>query len=380
MQQVESLVISVDSNDNNNNAFKINRFWKYLYKCYGLQISGDYVTTTPKCYFALFATTHFLINATMAIIMVLEVSDISTNNICLFISFVAYWMQSSVCLIALYKKQHQLSHYLNQLLQTITADYTNRAWKLLLKITLASSALIIITIIGDLLFDYNSIRHNIIRIMWRILTMYYWFVSILNETTKILFIYLCILIKFNFDCLTADVKRSMASSSSLTEQKSLMLNYHYKYYRNIHWINEVNRMFDFVLAAWIVGDVVYVCVMLRFLIEMSTLSFSLIYTIRVLGLLLVMYTYASDVHETALDAAIAITKLTDSQVNNFDYQEFNSTSSQRVNNWSSHLFMHDLSLASVGISVSGYFIVTRGSILTLLGTLLTYAVVVLQTK
>uniref|UniRef100_T1JIZ1 Gustatory receptor n=1 Tax=Strigamia maritima TaxID=126957 RepID=T1JIZ1_STRMM len=59
---------------------------------------------------------------------------------------------------------------------------------------------------------------------------------------------------------------------------------------------------------------------------------------------------------------------------------FNLTGQKDVNNWNCNLFIHDLSLSSVGINVSGYFIITKGSILTLVGTLITYVIVMFQTK
>uniref|UniRef100_T1JN98 Gustatory receptor n=1 Tax=Strigamia maritima TaxID=126957 RepID=T1JN98_STRMM len=375
--------MSMDSNeDSTTSTSKINRLWGYIYRCYGFQILGDYVTPAPKCCFACFAVIQVLINAIITASCVVGViQDTSITNISLLSANLAYWLQSTRCLIVLYKKQNQYSHYLNELLQNITAEYRNHAWKLLLKVMTALSVLIIINVVELMVFDYTPFKNYNFYFTWKIIGIIYWFVLIFNETTKILFVFFCILLAFNFECLLSDVEKSMAFFSSLTDQKIHMLSYHYKYYRIIHWLNEVNKLFDSLLPVWIIGDIFYVCVSLRFLItNIDMLGFSVVFTIRIFGLLLAMYKYAAHVNEKAVATAIAITKLTDSQVNNYDPQVFNlSTSKRDVNNWSCHLFMHSLSFASVGINVSGCFILTRGSILTLVGTLLTYVVVVLQT-
>uniref|UniRef100_T1JBZ0 Uncharacterized protein n=1 Tax=Strigamia maritima TaxID=126957 RepID=T1JBZ0_STRMM len=133
----------------------------------------------------------------------------------------------------------------------------------------------------------------------------------------------------------------------------------------IQWINEVNKLFDSLLAVWITCDIVVICLPLHLVTHQDIyFSCSILYTSRIICLLLVMYKYAAIVKEKAQLSAIAITKLTDSQDNNYNPQVFNLTGQSNVNNWNCNLFMHDLSLSSVGINVSGYFIITKGSILT----------------
>uniref|UniRef100_T1JPC3 Gustatory receptor n=1 Tax=Strigamia maritima TaxID=126957 RepID=T1JPC3_STRMM len=376
IMQVHRLESNVDATTS-----KINRFWRYFYKVYGLQISDDYVTKTGKCHFAFFTISQILINALMtSLLAFFVVTDNSITNICGLISVFTYWIQSSVCLIVLYKRQNQFFNCLNQLLQNITADKKKRAWKFLLRIMFVSIVVIVIGCIGELTYDFTElIEYDYLRYASKFITVYYWFAVILNETSKVLFIFVCILLSYNIECLMIDMERNMMSFRFCTEK--IVINYHYKFYRNIYLINEVNKLFDLVLAAWIAGDVILICVVLRYIIANQILaSFSSIYLMRVITFLLAMYTYGSLVKEKAHAAAIAITKLTDSQVNYYDTQVFNFRSQKKVNNWNCHLFMYDLSLSSVGINVSGYFIMSKGSILALVGTLITYVVIILQTN
>uniref|UniRef100_T1JLV1 Gustatory receptor n=1 Tax=Strigamia maritima TaxID=126957 RepID=T1JLV1_STRMM len=372
--QVRSLESNVD-----NTTLKINHFWKCMYKCYGLEILHENASKVRKCRFASFVISHILNNLIMTSYSIfLVVTEYSIENICSLISFFTYWIQSSVCLFVLYKKQNQLSHCLNQLLQNISAKYKKRAWKLLQRIIYFTSAIYVTVIAGGILTTFRS--ENFL-IAWKIMLLFDLFVSIFNETTKVAFVYLCILLAFNFECLTIEMETCMMSFSSLTE-KNIVRNHHYKFYRIIHWINEVNELFDLVLAAWIAADIITICAMLRFLI-IAEISWSLslsIDTLRTFCLLLLIYKYAALVKEKARVTAIAITKMTDSRVNKYDVQIFNLTDQSDVNNWKCHLFMHDLSLTSVGINVSGYFIISKESILTLIGTLITYMVIMFQTN
>uniref|UniRef100_T1IRA4 Gustatory receptor n=1 Tax=Strigamia maritima TaxID=126957 RepID=T1IRA4_STRMM len=374
MQLVHSLESNVD-----NTTLKINRFWRYFYKCYGLQFSNENANATKaqKCYFTIFLASFVLTNALATTQCLLDViTNGAIENICILISTLAYWTQSFTCLVVLYKRQNQFSKCINQLLKNITVAHKKRVWKFLLLIMAASTAVIVFSSTADVVIDFPN---DPLNFLWKINSFYYWFTVILTETTKILFLLFCILLSFNFECLMTDVETSIASFSSFTEK--IMLNHHYNYYTNIHWINEVNKLFDSLLGVWIACDIVSVVVSLHFVIQ-NTISLSLttVYSLRTIWLLLLMYKYAALVKEKAQLTAIAITKLTDSQVNNYNPQVFNLTGQRNVNNWNCNLLIHDLSLSSVGINVSGYFIMTKGSILTLVGTLITYAIVMFQTK
>uniref|UniRef100_T1JJ69 Gustatory receptor n=1 Tax=Strigamia maritima TaxID=126957 RepID=T1JJ69_STRMM len=310
--QVQSLEPTVDVD---NPTLKINRFWKYFYKCYGFQISDENAPTARKYCFTSFASSHVLLNTIYISFMLLQgVNDPSIDYICFLISILICWIQSFTCLVVLYKRQTQFSQCLNQLLANITPDYRKRAGKTLIVIMAVSNAVIIITSFGEIVMFNEEASNQYIIVMWKIFQLYYWFTILLNETTKVVFVYLCILLAFNFECLMTDVATSIA-------EKKIMLNHHYNYYKNIHWINEVNKLFDALLAVWIATDIIYICVMLRFGIKGELhLSFTSLYTFRVLWLLLLMYKYAAIVKEKAQETAIAITKLTDSLVNEYNRQ------------------------------------------------------------
>uniref|UniRef100_T1JJH9 Gustatory receptor n=1 Tax=Strigamia maritima TaxID=126957 RepID=T1JJH9_STRMM len=353
---------------------KINRLWRYLYIYYGFLLSEH------TCCFAVFVTVHILANAADAVLRAIPIfNNVSVITLCNLFSVLVYWIQACVCTIVLRKKRYQFSHYLNQLLKMINVVYKKRAWISLQRLMIFTFISLISSFLTEMIFfisfnDFSS-SFNAIVIIANWLT-----ILILNEIAKILFIYFCVLIILNFECLMTKVENATVFFSSLTKRK--LFNYQHQFYKILQRLDDVNKLFNPLLAAWITGDIIYICLSLRIAINsISEFSFVTLYTVRTLVVLLIIYYYAARVNEKARATAVVITVLTDLQQNNHSPKmTYSSSSHVHVDNWKDRMFIQHLSLDSTGIDVSGYFIITKGSILTFIGTLLTYVVLLLQTK
>uniref|UniRef100_T1JK97 Gustatory receptor n=1 Tax=Strigamia maritima TaxID=126957 RepID=T1JK97_STRMM len=371
----------MESKDDNATR-KINRLWRYLYAYVGFFLSKN-----NYC-FAIFITLFTLANLTEMIcnaISTFHDTSISIAKVCIFLCLLAYYIESFLCMLLIRKRQCKFLLYLNILQgRNIDAVLRNRAWIILLILVTSAIITLLVCLALEICFYMNF--HDIPSILQDLLIISNWFTAVVaNEMSKILFIYFCILISFNFECLMTQVKNTTALLYSSRKQKKMLKHdYDHQFYTITQQLDDINNLFEPLLPIWIAGDIVYICISLRVLTNSAGDFYSfIVFTLRLLVVLLVMYFYAARVNEKARAMAIAITKLMMQLQQNGTLvtQQINSLSASQtsVEQWKHQMFIQHLSLATTGIDVSGYFIITKGSILTLLGTLFTYAVVLFQT-
>uniref|UniRef100_T1JLV8 Gustatory receptor n=1 Tax=Strigamia maritima TaxID=126957 RepID=T1JLV8_STRMM len=369
-------------------TFKINRAWRLAYKYYGFQISGDYITRKPKALtcFVVLITLHTLSNTVQLTLFSLAVDQFSVNDLCAVVSQLAHWIQSCICLLTLYKNQNHFSRCLNQLLSNINTNHKKQIWTyLIILVTLTIVGTILGLIIDMFLLDFFQNVEVIVDVILQIILIIHWSISnFLNDLSKTLFIYYCILLTFNFESIIIEMKKHSSSSFAFLNKRKTLY-YHHRFYKIIHWIEKINKLFNPLLAVWITADVIYTCLMLRVCTSGKNnfiLTVTLVQTAPKLMLLILIYKYAAQVNEMARISAIKVTKLTVSNVNTYTHQMINLPENQiDANNWQCEMLTHDVSFASsIGIEVSGFFLITKGTILTLIGTLFTYIIILFQTQ
>uniref|UniRef100_T1JIC5 Gustatory receptor n=1 Tax=Strigamia maritima TaxID=126957 RepID=T1JIC5_STRMM len=356
---------------------KINRFWRYLYIIFGLRISGDSTHIKPNrlttCYFAVIAGLITFSNVTLLTLAFLQPHTDEIYILCLVMIMLSTWIESTLCLVILYKRQDEISHYLREILSSVDAKCRNKIWRCLLLSSISLWIILSVSSAAEIKQNETfsgrivdvSVVHLTAEFCWWLIT------HLLLGSSKILFIHFCHLLKIHFESLAADVEHC-----AVTDEDILV--YQTRFHGLVEWVNKVNSMFDPLLAVYNAGDLVLISFTMRLLLfNTDHVSAYTLPLIRELLVFFITFSYAANVQSKAEFCAMKITKVT--------YSKKKALSSvilseNIIDNWNYQMSIYQMSLTSVGINISGFYTISKGSILTVLATLLTYTIVLFQTS
>uniref|UniRef100_T1J811 Gustatory receptor n=1 Tax=Strigamia maritima TaxID=126957 RepID=T1J811_STRMM len=181
-----------------------------------------------------------------------------------------------------------------------------------------------------------------------------------DNVCKLLFVYICYVLSLHFQSLKRRT-RQIEIKDSFTLYKT-MRNLHKDYDQLSNWTDQVSRGFSPILAFWIAGDVASICFSCRALkSEFSLTNSFLPYGAHDMWILALIFMFGAEIYTQK------------------PQQRCKCSCRQLKPQLCQMLFMQELALGEVGIDVNGIFVLSRTSILTVVGTILTYIVVLYQT-
>uniref|UniRef100_T1JIH9 Gustatory receptor n=1 Tax=Strigamia maritima TaxID=126957 RepID=T1JIH9_STRMM len=385
---------------------KLKLLWYYVFLTYGITISTENRhRTCPRTkagIFIFFFTTKTISFVCSLGIMIYSYSVLtsSATGISVIGSALLLHISTLTSSIIVYKRQVHISAFLQQLMiglrkSTNLSAIRNRLilyFTLLTTYSLVSIVLFVIEFcyysndesyffystkknstsfkFYDDLKNYDYLKALVIlqSVHWHLVSQMYSGFSI------IFFVYVCQLMSKNFKTLKCSIEKSL--NSNMPMNNTYLNKVCQKYEKLCRLTSGLSVLFSPLLLVWSAGGLIIICLAVHILKKAfertSHLQFwmYLLFTCKELVFVCMLYSNAKAIHEEASATAVLISKL---RVKENRHNDHRAKISQI-------LFLAQLQKEINGVNVSGIYTITNSSMLTMLGTLLTYAIILYQTE
>uniref|UniRef100_T1JNZ0 Gustatory receptor n=1 Tax=Strigamia maritima TaxID=126957 RepID=T1JNZ0_STRMM len=380
---------------------RLELLWYYVFLVYGITISTrnkhQSYSRMKTCIFIIFLTTNVIPFG--FVLHKIYRHGTSTSELVFNGAGILFHINILASSIVLYKRRVQISDFLDQLMKNLgerinLSELRNR---LILDFTLVTlnpvMSLILFTIevcnnnnnnnnISHtsknakpiLNFDRDFTKYNNIKGL-EILKYVHW--CLVKKTysgfSMIFFVYICQLMSKNFETLKYSIEKSLNSDVPITNK--CLNNVYQKYNGLCKLTSKLSILFSPLLLFWSAGGLIIICLavhMLKYMKETSYFIYGLylLFSFREIFLLYMLYSKAANIHDEATATAVLISKL---HVAKHGSPDHGAKISQI-------LFLIQLQKQTVGVNVSGLYTITNSSMLSMLGTLLTYSIILYQTE
>uniref|UniRef100_T1JHM0 Gustatory receptor n=1 Tax=Strigamia maritima TaxID=126957 RepID=T1JHM0_STRMM len=192
------------------------------------------------------------------------------------------------------------------------------------------------------------------------------------DITVLYFSYMCKLLTLAFKDLNEKIERSFVSTSALTNAKLNKFRRRYRYLS--HLAEQISENFSPLVLFWLVALIVIFCTSIRAIKNVSEIIIALYYVFeasRLSFLVIVIFNNSSELHSQIRKIK---GKLSELMIFGKDETERH----QMCISMNCLLFSQTLNADTVGISVSGLFLLSTVSFLNMASTIMTYVVLVYQ--
>uniref|UniRef100_T1JM61 Gustatory receptor n=1 Tax=Strigamia maritima TaxID=126957 RepID=T1JM61_STRMM len=201
---------------------------------------------------------------------------------------------------------------------------------------------------------------------------YFIYTQFFVDITVLYFSYMCKLLSLAFKDLNEEMERSFVSTSALTNAKLNKFRRQYQYLS--HLAEQISENFSPLVLFWLVALIVMFCMSIRAIKNVPEIIIALCYVfeaIRLSSLVIVIFNNSSELLSQIRKMKGKVSEL-------MIFGEDETESHQMRISMNCLLFSQTLNADTVGVSVSGLFLLSTVSFLNMASTVMTYVVIVYQ--
>uniref|UniRef100_T1JKT4 Gustatory receptor n=1 Tax=Strigamia maritima TaxID=126957 RepID=T1JKT4_STRMM len=385
---------------------RLKLIWYYVFLAYGITISTDKkhqkYPVVKKCFYIVFLALQIISCSFVSANIFFSYYDISSTatSIAMTVVILLTHINTLAASIVLRMKQEKISFYLHKLITLLRkSTKLSDVWRLLI---IHLSIFILHAVISMVLYGVNFetnqkilysislsknetldvskkfLNYNYVKtlIYIRYLLWYLVFYTY-SGFSIILCTYSCRLMSKNFKILNMSIESSLTAARVTNEGLNKIFQ---KYEKLCKLTSKLSVLFSPLLLLWSAGGLTIICLSVRALKsnlqigEYVPFVTMLMYIFREMVLLIMLHNQAKDIHTEASATAVLISKLRP------DKSLCVKTNHRTDIKVSQLLFVAQIQDQKIGVNVSGLFTITNTTLLSMLGTLLTYAIIIYQTK